>query len=488
MTHFSRRNFLKTTAAAAACLVGAQSRVLGANEDIRIGVIGFRSRGKDAIENLRKIKGVRIVALCDADSAVLGAEVKRFEERGEKVETYADLRKMFEDKNIDAIASATPNHWHSLITVWACQAGKDVYIEKPISHNVWEGRQCVLAARKYNRIVQAGTQSRSNPGMREAVEFIQKGGLGKIKIVRGLCYKPRASIGKVSGEQPVPASVDYDLWSGPAPKVPLTRKNLHYDWHWVWNTGNGDLGNQGIHQMDIGRWILGENELSPKVLSIGGRLGYQDDGETPNTQIIYHAYAKAPLLFEVRGLPSKPESKEMDHYRGAQVGVVTQCEEVDVVMSSYATAVVFDKEGKEVKRFGETKKEDGKIARVEGNHYENFINAVRSRKSSDLNGDVLEGHLSSALCHTGNISHLIGQQATPEEVRDAIKGNAELGETISRVQAHLGINGVELSKDKITLGAWLTMDPKTERFTGNEKANALLTRDYRKPFVVPEKV
>ncbi|HYG75639.1 MAG TPA: Gfo/Idh/MocA family oxidoreductase [Planctomycetota bacterium] len=487
-SNFSRRNFLKTSAAAAACLWGASSRVLGANEDIRIGMIGFRGRGKDHIENLRKLKGVRIVTLCDVDADVLGAEAKKFADRGEKVETCSDVRKLLEDKNIDAIASATPNHWHSLLTVWACQAGKDVYMEKPISHNVWEGRKAVEAARKYNRIVQAGTQSRSNPGLREAVEFIQKGGIGKVKLVRGLCYKPRNSIGKVPGEQTVPSSIDYDLWTGPAEKLPLTRKSLHYDWHWVWNTGNGDLGNQGIHQMDIARWILGENELSPKVLSIGGRLGYVDDGQTPNTQIIYHAYAKTPLLFEVRGLSSKPESKEMDNYRGAQIGVIAHGEEGEVVMPSYAIAIVYDKSGKEVKRFGETTNAEGKKTQVQGNHYENFINAVRSRKSTDLHADIIEGHLSSALCHTGNISHLTGKPAVPEEVRDAVKSNAELAEVVSRVQEHLGNHKIDLSSEKITLGSWLTMDPKTERFAGNAVANALLTREYRKGFEVPEKV
>src|SRR5205807_7292226 len=247
------------------------------------------------------------------------AAAKREDEKGTPVQTYTDVRKLLENKDIDVISTATPNHWHSLITIWSCQAGKDVYVEKPVSHNVFEGRQCVEAARKYNRIVQAGSQGRSNGAQREAFAWIKEGHLGKIKIARGLCYKRRPSIGKVDGPQPIPSQIDYDLWCGPALKLPLTRKKLHYDWHWVWNTGCGDLGNQGIHEMDVARWFLGAMELSPRVFSVGGRLGYVDDGETPNTMVIYHDYPTAPLIFEVRGLPDKPGSKNMDQYKGASI-------------------------------------------------------------------------------------------------------------------------------------------------------------------------
>ena len=295
MSLINRRRFLSSGAVAVTALSISPSlwaQPTGANSDIRLAVVGFNGQGKSHIEGFRKIPGVRVVGLCDVDSAVLDREAVKFKDRNEAIATYSDVRKLLENKDIDAISIATPNHSHALIAIWAIQAGKDVYVEKPVSHNVSEGRRIVEAARKHKRMVQTGTQSRSNPGVREAIQFLHDGGLGKIKWVRGLCYKRRASIGKITAPQLPPSSVDYDLWCGPAPKEPLTRTRLHYDWHWVWPTGSGDLGNQGIHQMDIARWALGVNELSPQVFSFGGRFGYLDDGTTPNTQIIYHNYQR----------------------------------------------------------------------------------------------------------------------------------------------------------------------------------------------------
>lgn len=476
----TRRSFLKSsvTAVAAGILpVHSWSQVAGANDDIRVAVVGFNGRGKDHIGGLRRLKGVRIVALCDADRRVLDAQVKDSEKRNQPVKGYTDVRKLLEDKDIDAITTATPNHWHSLISIWACQAGKDVYVEKPVSHNVWEGRQLVKAARAHKRIVQAGTQCRSNPGMQEMMQFIHDGKLGKIKVSRGLCYKRRPSIGKTSGPQPVPPTVDYDLWLGPAPLTPLRRKNLHYDWHWVWPTGCGDLGNQGIHQMDLARWALNVNTLSPRVYSVGGRLGYDDDGETPNTQIVFHDYGNALLIFEVRGLPTSKEESKMDNYRGSSIGVVVDGEEGSMVITSYDAGTAFDKDGQVIRRF-----------RGSGDHYANFIKAVRSRKYTDLNGDVLEGHLSSALCHTGNISYRLGKQLPPEQIRDAIQNDAEALESCQRAYEHLQANGVDLEQTQATLGMFLKMDPQTERFINNDAANEQLTRHYRAPYVVPENV
>ncbi|MBL9176346.1 MAG: gfo/Idh/MocA family oxidoreductase, partial [Verrucomicrobiales bacterium] len=372
----------------------------------------------------------------------------------------------------------------ALISIWACQAGKDVYVEKPVSHNAWEGRQIVNAARKYKRIVQTGTQSRSNPGLQEAVAWIRAGNLGDIQLVRGLCYKPRQSIGKVEGPTPIPSTINYDLWCGPSPMMPLMRQKLHYDWHWVFSTGNGDLGNQGIHQMDIARWVLGEEQLSPKVFSVGGRFGYADDANTPNTQVVYHGYTKAPLIFEVRGLPRAKEfqdpkvwTKNMDDLRGAQIGVVVECRNGYVVIPSYDSAIVYDKAGKEVKRF-----------KGGADHYANFIAAVRSRNSGTLNAEILEGHLSSALCHTGNVSYRLGQKLSPGAIKERLQDNAAMAETLDRVTAHLAANGVDLSKDPLTLGAFLTMDPKSERFVGNADANQRLADEYRKGFEVPARV
>ncbi|HYE32943.1 MAG TPA: Gfo/Idh/MocA family oxidoreductase [Methylomirabilota bacterium] len=480
MKKVTRRSFMKT-AAWAAGVTALPARVWaqapGSNSDIRVAVVGFNGRGKDHISGLSAVKGVRLVGLCDADQKVLAAEVQKQEQKQNVVQGYTDIRRMLDNKDIDVVTIGTPNHWHALGTIWACQAGKDVYVEKPVSHNVFEGRKAVEAARKYNRIVQTGTQSRSNPGMREAVEFIQQGNLGKILWVRGLCYKRRASIGKVDGPQQIPQNIDYDLWCGPSPMVPLMRKNLHYDWHWVWETGNGDLGNQGIHQMDIGRWILGEDALSPEVFSVGGRLGYVDDGTTPNTQIVFHNYKKAPLIFEVRGLPARTDAKEMDKYRGASVGVVVQCEGGYVSIPTYNSATVYDNDGKETRKFNGT-----------ASHYENFITAVRERKRELLTADILEGHLSSALCHTGNISYRLGKKASPEAIREQIKGDKLAEESFGRMAEHLAANDVDISKEMVTLGPVLRMDAASEKFTNNREANTQLTREYRKPYVVPDKV
>ncbi len=480
MQPINRRDFLKRsllTTVALSLPARSWAQVAGANSDIRMAVIGFNGQGGSHIKGFGSLPGVRLVALCDADKSVLEREAKKLRERNLPIETYTDVRKLLENKEIDAISTATPNHWHALISIWACQAGKDVYVEKPVCHNVWKGKRIVEAARKYNRIVQTGTQCRSSSGLCEAVEWVRAGNLGKILVARGLCYKRRGSIGKVNGPQEVPASVDYDLWCGPSPKGPLMRTRLHYDWHWVWATGNGDLGNQGIHQMDIARWFLGVDHLSPQVFSVGGRLGYEDDGETANTQFIVHSYADAPLIFEVRGLPARAGDSKMDNLRGASVGVVVHCERGYVSNPSYTEATAFDPNGKLIKKFA------GNIT-----HYENFIKAVRSRKVSDLNADIQEGYLSSSLCHTGNISYRLGQKASPDEIREAIKSDKEAAETFGRMAEHLAANSVDLAKTKATLGVFLKMNPKTEQFTNNKQANEMLTREYRQPFVVPEKV
>lgn len=479
MKSLNRREFLKTTLLGTAVLSTAPAWAAdgSANGDLRYAVVGFGGRGQNHIDELRKMSGTRMVALCDVDDSILKKEIQKCETKGQKVDGYTDFRKILERKDVDFVTFATPNHWHSLNAIWAIQAGKDVYVEKPISHNVWEGSQVVAAARKYKRIVQAGTQSRSSQGLHQAIEWLHQGNIGKIIRTRGLCYKRRASIGKVDGPTPIPPGIDYDLWCGPAPKEPLMRKRLHYDWHWVWPTGNGDLGNQGIHQMDIARWVLGESSLSPRVWSVGGRLSYVDDGTTPNTEIVFHDYKNAPLIFEVRGLPASSTSRDMDNYRGASIGVVVDCENGYMVIPSYTGAKFFDKAGKEIKKF------EGSSS-----HFANFLKAVHSRKFEDLNADILEGHLSSALCHTGNISYRLGQPHSPEEIQSTIKSSPDFAEAFGRMEQHLGANQVDLTKTPATLGPVLLMDPKTERFTNNDLANKLLTREYRKPFIVPEKV
>jgi len=470
--------------AAGAALALPFSRALGANNDIRVAVVGFRGQGSGHIKRFLEIPGVRVVALCDVDKDILDREVKKFTDRNETVKAYTDVRKLLDDKQIDAISTATPNHWHALVTIWACQAGKDVYVEKPVSHNVWEGRKIVEAARKYNRIVQAGTQKRSDEGLKEFFEYIHQGNLGKIVVARGFCYKRRKSIGKVPGPQPVPQSLDYNLWTGPAPLNPLMRQRLHYDWHWVWPTGNGDLGNQGIHEVDLCRWATGQNQLPPAVMSIGGRFGYDDDAETANTQIAILDYEPAPIIFEVRGLPRRKDASAMDNYKGVRIGVVIECEN-GYFAGGGGGGWVYDNDGNKIKQF---KGSGGK------EHYANFIQAVRSRKVSDLNADILEGHLSSALCHMANISYRLGQKSSPDQIKQAFKDEPKAQHPFERFQDHLFSNWLDLSKEQAVLGPWLKMDPKTERFVGSGEysiarwANDLLTRNYREPFVVPEKV
>ncbi len=384
-----------------------------------------------------------------------------------------DLRKVVEDPNIDIVSIATPNHWHALSAIWAIQNGKHVYVEKPVSHNVSEGRRIVEAARKHKKLVQAGTQIRSMSGIRQAIQFIHDGKLGKVKVARGLCYKRRGSSGKVKCPQKPPKTMNYDLWCGPAPLKQPTRntKNgtVHYDWHWIWDYGNGDLGNQGIHQMDVARWALGSNKLAKGVVSVGGRLGYTDDGETPNTQICQFDYDDAQLIFEVRGLPTKK-------YRGAGVGNVIHCENGYMVFPSYGSAIAYSSDGELIKKFGGG-----------GDHFGNFIKAVRSGKVSDLNGEIEEGHLSSALCHLGNISYLLGKD-TGFDTSAFNKSNEAAGETFERMQKHLKDNGVDLSSTKYRLGQALKINTKTESFVDSAKGDALLTRNYRKGFVVPEKI
>lgn len=484
-TPMNRRRFFQHASAAAGTIAWTASswaQVAGSNEEIRVAVIGFNGRGRDHIEGFRKVKGVRLVALCDVDRKVLDTEAARLDSAGIQTTKFADVRQLLERKDVDVVSIAAPNHWHSLMGIWACQAGKDVYVEKPVSHNVWEGRQLVNASHTCRRIVQAGTQSRSSPALHEAVAYVRSGAIGKIKLARGFCYKPRQSIGKVSVPTPIPDHIDYDLWCGPAPKHPVMRKKLHYDWHWIFETGNGDVGNQGIHQMDIARWFLGEMSLSPRILSVGGRLGYSDDGNTPNTQVILHDYAAAPLIFEVRGLPKSkafqdsPASwaKNMPDYRGAQIGVIIECEGGWVRIPNYESATVFDSSGKEIQKFNQG-----------GDHYANFIAAVRSRKTSDLHAPILEGHLSSALCHTGNISHRLGERLSNDAIRDQLKDKPGLAESFARMTEHLQLNEVDLNQTALTLGTLLNMDPSTELFIKQTKANQLLREECRPPFAVP---
>jgi predicted dehydrogenase len=479
----SRRQFLEdsmfatTLALAGGSLAQAAAKdekkqATSPNERLNVAIIGVNGRGKSHMAGFGKRKDTLVTIICDADEEVGMARVAEQEKiQGVRPKFVRDMREVFDDKSIDIVSTATPNHWHALVSIWAIQAGKDVYVEKPVSHNVSEGRRIVEAARKYNKICQTGTQCRSSQGTIDAIEFLKAGKLGEVKLARGLCYKSRGSIGE-RGTYDVPASVDYNLWAGPAPMSPLTRKKFHYDWHWQWETGNGDLGNQGIHQMDVARWGLGVNDLGQGVLSYGGRLGYVDAGDSANTQVCIHDYGTKKLVFEVRGLKTDAYPDPKDPNKAAKVGNVFYGSEGYLVLTGYDGGAAFDLKGNLIQKF-----------KGGGDHFDNFVQAVRSRKHEDLSADILEGHLSSALCHLGNISYRLGSRMSLSEARSRLRGDEDLA-TFERFLEHLKDN--KLPEDtEIALGANLAFDPKKEVFVGNEKADLMLTREYRAPFVVP---
>jgi predicted dehydrogenase len=465
MSRFTRRSFLRSSLALGSALsLAPHARALGANDDLRLAVVGFRGQGGLHIRLLRELPGVRVVALCDADRSVLERGVAQAASLGQPVEGYLDVRELLESKDIDAITTATPNHWHALVTVWGCQAGKDVYVEKPLSQNIFEGRQTVAAAQRYNRIVQWGNQSH---GHRTGPPHLERPGLGKIRVVWTSLNRMRQSIGRVDGPQPVPASVDYDLWTGPAPLEPLMRRNLHYDWHWVWPTGSGEIGNNGIYPLDAARLRLGLNTLPKRVMSLGGRFLFDDDGQTPNTQIALFQYDPGPLLIcEVRNLPSEEGPKTISGR--------ARYEEGDAGLPGTS--------GPEGDRGG--------FSGHKG-HLFNFVSAVRSRQERDLRAPLIEGHLSSSLVHMANISYRLGSPLSVEQAREAISDQGdEATEVFDGFREHLKINGVDFAKTRIVVGPWLEMDPRTERFVGTSdlvaNANELAHGHYRPPFVVPE--
>lgn len=434
----SRRNFLKSTTGAAIGLgvLGRTSSWAGANETIRVGVVGIKGRGGAHIEAFSDLKGVEVVALCDVDESILNARAERYKDRlKQPVKKYFDIREMLQDKDIDAIAIATPNHWHSIMGIWSCQAGKDVYVEKPCSHNIFEGRKLVEAARKYNRIVQHGTQSRSSPAFKEAMQMLRDGIIGDVYYAKGLCYKWRDTIGHTM-QEPVPEGVHYNMWMGPAPKRPFTKNRFHYQWHWQWNYGNGDIGNQGVHEMDIARCGLGVG--LPKIAqALGSHFMFDDDQETPNTMVATFKYPEENkmLVFEVRHWMTNDEIDVGG--TGNVIGDLFLGPKGIMITTGYFGYKVF---------FGKDRR-PGPKRNAEGNPFSNFIDCVRSRKREDLDAEILEGHLSSGLCHLANAAYRLERT--------------------------------------------LYFDPVKERCIDDPEADAILqgkVRGYRRPFVVPDEV
>jgi predicted dehydrogenase len=476
MTRITRRQFFEesmiATAVAAAASNGPRAQAqeakrASANETIRHAVIGCRTRGRVHADEFGRQAGVEVAYVCDPDRRLadeLAASVEKAQ--GRRPKAVQDLRAIFDDKSVDTVSIAAPNHWHALAAIWAMQAGKHVYVEKPVSHNVSEGRRIVQVAEKTGRLCQAGTQNRSNGALAAAAEFIRAGKLGDVTFARSIIYGRREGIGP-RGKYEVPRQVDYNLFMGPAADVPLTRPNLHYDWHWDWNTGNGELGNNNIHIVDICRWLMGLDGLGDSVLSVGGRLGYEDAGETPNTQMVVHTFGRATVVQEVRGLKTDPFSPK---FRAGHV--------IHGTGGFIAESSLFDRDGNLVRTF------EGRTE----NHFGNFIKAVRNGRRGDLNADIREGHQSSALCHVGNISHRLGRPERVDVIARRLEDSrldAEAGRTFERMTRHLRDNGADLERNQLCLGPLLRIDSEREAFSGRPDADALLTREYRRPFVVP---
>jgi predicted dehydrogenase len=462
----NRKVFLKTSANGAAGLAAAgrisasaaPSRVLGANDRVRVAICGLHGRGEDHIKGYSALNNVEIAALCDVDDSVLRQRVAQLGKAGVQPKTYIDVRKLLDDKSIDAISIATPNHWHSLMAIWGCQAGKDVYVEKPCSHNLWEGRQLVRAAEKYNRMVQHGTQSRSTPGVMEAASRMREGLLGDVYLSRGLCYKWRDTIGHAA-VAPVPPGVNYDLWTGPAPMKPFTRNRFHYNWHWIWDTGNGDIGNQGVHQMDIARWGLGLG-FPNKVSATGGHFMFDDDQQTPNTLNCAFEYhlpegKRAMLEFEVRhwisnheaSIGAESEAKESAEPH-PQLGPMAGSHNTvgNLFYGSKGYLSISNDSGYR-SWLGRNQQPGPSAADGDEDHFGNFVACVTSRKKEDLRAPIEEGHISAGLVHLANASYRLRRT--------------------------------------------LIFDPETEQVKDDDEANRLLRdgdRGYRAPFVVPEQV
>jgi len=471
----TRRRFLKGSAAATAAFAFpmiAPRRVLGANDEILAGVVGLGGRGTSAhIPSLQKQSGVSVVAVSDPDQQRMASAAAMIESKhGHKAEQYVDMRKLFDRKDIDCIGDATQNYWHALSTIWACQAGKHVYVEKPLSHYIWEGRQMVNAARKFGRIVQCGTQHRSEAKFERAFAWIREGHLGKLKYITAFANKPRSSCGKRDTPLPIPDTVDYDLWCGPAKKGPIYRDRLQYDCSFCWNTGDGESCNQGIHEMDVARWCLGETMLPRRVMSIGGRFLFNDACDVPNTQIIYYDFPTAPILYEVHNLRKAKGSSDMPDFRGERVGVIVDCEGGTV---SLYRGIAWDNQGKQVAGFSGG-----------GDHFANFIEAVRAGGRGRLNAEVEVGQVSTAVCHTGNISLRVGEPAPVNKQLEAVADVPIFAETHQRYLAHLKAN--EIDPNTSILGPWLEVDRENECFKDHARANQIVKGWYREPYVVPD--
>jgi predicted dehydrogenase len=464
----TRRKFLaQSSVFATFAISGTKSsgKIIGANERVNVAVCGIKGRGASHIGGHGRQKNVTISHLVDPDSRLFEGRKKFVQSKFKNTpECVQDVRKVLDNKEVDVISIATPNHWHSLMSIWACQAEKDVYVEKPLSHNLFEGRKLVEAAKKYNRIVQHGTQNRSLRKWSDLAKEVASGKNGKLEVALGTCHKRRGSIGFKDTKSP-PSELDFDVWTGPAAKEDFHDNLVHYNWHWFWNYGNGDIGNQGVHQMDIARWMIPGAVWPKSVICFGGRFGYKDQAETANTQLAIFDYGESLLVFDVRGLSGKSNMGISNH-------------------------VYFDKNAKQKNTASHGLKgiKDPLADRGKVDIFENFIQAVRNRKEEHLDAHVFEGHVSSGLCHLANVSYRLGEKSSFNKKNKSFASNKKGYEYFERMQEHLKENGLNLKETDYIVGRNLEFDAKTETIKGDDEANALLSRNYRSPYIVPDKV
>ncbi|MFM8282650.1 MAG: Gfo/Idh/MocA family protein [Planctomycetaceae bacterium] len=451
-------------------------RRIGPGDKLRVAVIGANGRGGEHIGQWLAHPETELALICDVDPAAYAKYGKRFESLPRPPAFEQDIRRVLDRKDIDLVSIATPNHWHALMAIWAMQAGKDVYVEKPCSHTVEEGRAIVEWARKLGKMCQMGAQSRSMTGMRETIDFVRGGKLGAVKAAHALCYKRRRSIGLVDAPAPLPAGLDFDLWAGPAPAVVPVRSRLHYDWHWDARTGNGDIGNQNPHELDKARWGLGKQELPSRVVSLGGRLGYVDNGDVANSQVTIYQWDDGTLLIsDVRGL--EIETPVTFGLAGGPLGVGNIWWGTDgyAVSTNYQSGAAFDYQGNELGKWA------GGSSQA---HFDNLVRAIKSRDHGDLHLDILDGHLSSALAHLGNVSWMLGE-TVPAGTRPRLAADHDaVRKTFDSFEAHLVDNKVDAAATPLVLGRTLEIDPKSER-ASDAAATALFGKEYRKGYELP---
>jgi hypothetical protein len=473
----NRRQLLGATALAGAVWTFPQTRARAmANDEIRMGFISCGGRAGEHMRMFSELEGVTVAALCDPDASRVATASKVYP----KAKTFSDLRELINDKDIDAVVVATCNHWHCLGAIWAMEAGKDVYVEKPLSHSQWEGEQTVKAARKYNRICQVGTQQRSDPMQAEIKKFLhEEKGLGKILSCRVNRYGVRQTIGKRSSPLPIDDAVNYDLWLGPAQDEPIFRDKLQYDWHWDFNTGSGEMGNWGVHVLDDARnnVFLDKVTLPSRIMAAGGRVAWNDAGNTPNAHFVYFDTGEVPTVIGLSNLTADPNAKGSPKVPGPGSGYIAYCEG-GRFEGQRGKGVAFDGEGKKIREFSGNN----------GNrlHQQNFIDCVRSRDASALNTDVAVGNDSTGWCNLANIAFQAGRKYSAGAAAELAKELPLWGELRDEMQKHLGAHAVEMSE--LSLSPILDFDPQAGKFIGSDAAaaNSFLKRQYREGYVVPE--